>query len=423
MDNPGFPGGKGPDKATKFVVHQGPFQDGADTTTQIRQPVYSAAPLPRPQRSESFANILCTVLTTVAVAAPFSQDDWSTPKSHPVRDSGDWAQNLQGTTLRPVPFSQEDWNLPSKKVGQQYDIPNRLPLGTVQAQAPFSQSEWGVPDKKSTYVPGSVHRVVFTVPDVAPFTKYEWAEAEKKQTLQQESTQSRAILAAPAAVPFSQEDWSGPGRKLTQPQEITVNLLPLAPVAGKPFAQLDWSIPHPARDVDYSWLPNLQGTLLSTTPGVPFAQLDWSTADKARTTLTGLNVHRVLVEPPGTPFVQLDWSTPDKSEQAISVNYEPQNFLAINTPVVIPPDVIFVRGGDDVRKKKKRKKSSVEELNALLDRVVEETVRPVPPTPKMVKKVQATIVAKAEREALEHQKQVDRDKEIEDDDDEILGLL
>lgn len=131
-----------------------------------------------------------------------------------------------------------------------------------------------------------------------------------------------------------------------------------------------------------------QGWIESTAPvrqsGVPAR--NWASQDDP--SQLAAQVFQSVVTPPiftgDVPPIVLAGQPQDSTEQIPAITWTPLVFGEPPPPVL---DEILIGGDDAPRKKKKRRKSSIEELNDLLDRVVDENAPAAPASAQTLKQV------------------------------------
>lgn len=260
-----IPGGRGPQSPLKFVVKTGPFPSGTDTTTVLRQPLFSPGPRQPPQQGFIVPNLLVTTLAVVALA-PFIPVDLAAPRA-PVPVRSDAPPNLLSTTLAPrPPFSQTDWSIAkTKQFVAQFDPPNV----TINLAAPFIPVDWTAPVRpaaRATDLPPNV-TIGLPVAVQAPFLPVDFTASRASVRAITFDAPSLLLTAfAPIAPqPFFPLDWQ-PQRAKTlvsdAPYQANIALL-TAPPPVMPFGQYDWQMPiQQPKPADHSWIPDLLNTTL-----------------------------------------------------------------------------------------------------------------------------------------------------------------
>lgn len=337
-----LPGGKGPDKATKFVVpaknlaQQGtpftfhdwpslPFvrQAGsidvaqslllttlavAATVAQLREPLYHSLPVQPAPFEYRVPNLLTSTLTPTTTAAPFVTEDLSGPL--PVTPVPTW-QPQRNLLLTAVPFRPVD-QTPPLGVRTSFPFePRNLLVGPLTGQAkPFKPVDFARLDPVRGPVAFDPQNTLVLVPPVQanPFTPVDLGPLQPVAKLGDFAPPNllTSTLAPPAvATPFTPVDLSGLP-KLTRPQDYQPTDLLTGVLLGQvqPFNQLSW--------------PGLTATRLPAEPPA------------------GANL-ALLTTPAPKPFNQLDW--PGLAKPLV-----PEPFLIPNTTIrqvapVAPPNL------------------------------------------------------------------------------------
>jgi hypothetical protein len=272
-------------------------------------------------------------LTTVSVAPPFFNPDFSKPFFVQVRVDQTRSTNINLFT-NPFPFTPVDYNISHDVVSsppqaQPYNIliyTNPVPFG------PYDYNKVQKPAPAREPPAWSVNINLMTNP--VPFGPFDWNKQWPPLPSRPFEPQPNYPDFYPNPVPFGPFDWSRPSavRAIPQLPAPAYNIL----IYSAPFAPIDFSISRPLRSTPDQVYPNLALTAIAPT-AAPFVPFDWAKPYFPRTQADQTQQTNINIFTNPVPFGPYDYNRVQPLARAKDQPNWSTNINLLTNPVPFGP--------------------------------------------------------------------------------------